>query len=176
MEITEVRIFMKDGNDKKLKAYATVTFDNAFVVRNIKVIEGLKGLFVAMPSRKLKDSCPKCNFKNVLRSKFCNNCGSSLPMTERRAPVQTGDPAQRESEHRDIAHPITLECREYLQKKVLEAYETERKKGPVTVSAAAPVAAAVKEASPVIKKEEKIEEKIEEKRAERKSLEGDLEF
>ena len=76
MDITEVRIFMKEGQDKKLKAYATVTFDNAFVVRNIKVIEGQKGLFVAMPSRKMKESCPKCNFKNVVRSKFCNNCGA----------------------------------------------------------------------------------------------------
>jgi len=177
MEITEVRIFLKDGNDKKLKAYATVTFDNAFVVRNIKVIEGQKGMFVAMPSRKLKESCPKCNFKNVLRSKFCNNCGSSLPMTERKAPVQVEDPAQRESEHRDIAHPITLECREYLQKKVLEAYEAERKKGPVSVSAAAAApAAAVKEPPYAVKKEEKREEVREEKKEEKKSLEGDLEF
>ena len=132
MEITEVRIFLKDGSDKKLKAYATVTFDNAFVVRNIKVIEGQKGLFVAMPSRKLKEPCPKCNFKNVVRSKFCNNCGASLPMTEHR-PIQPIDEPQRESEHRDIAHPITLECREYLQKKVLDGYDAE-KKNPTPVS------------------------------------------
>ena len=38
MEITEVRVVLKDSPDKKLKAYATVTFDNAFVVRNIKVM------------------------------------------------------------------------------------------------------------------------------------------
>ncbi|MBI4335229.1 MAG: septation protein SpoVG family protein [Candidatus Omnitrophica bacterium] len=161
MEITEVRIFLKDGNDKKLKAYATVTFDNAFVVRNIKIIEGQKGLFVAMPSRKLKDSCPKCNFKNVVRSKFCNNCGASLPLTDRRPP-QAADETQRESEHRDIAHPITLECREYLQKRVLEAYDTERKKGPAAVEET-PVSK-----QPFLHKEEKREEK--------KSLEGDLEF
>ena len=55
MDITEVRVFLKDGIDKKLKAYVTVTFDNAFVVRNIKVIEGKSGLFVAMPSRKTPD-------------------------------------------------------------------------------------------------------------------------
>jgi len=166
-----------------LKAYATVTFDNAFVVRNIKVIEWQKGLFVAMPSRKLKESCPKCNFKNVVRSKFCNNCGASLPMTERK-PVQVDDIGQRESEHRDIAHPITLECREYLQKKVLEGYEAEKQKGgsaPVekapnaTVfapvekapneTASAPVEKAPNETVPVYKKEET-----------KKSLEGDLEF
>ncbi|MDD5618008.1 MAG: SpoVG family protein, partial [Candidatus Omnitrophica bacterium] len=57
MEITEVRIFLKESPDKKLKAYATVTFDNVFVVRNIKVIEGGSGLFIAMPSRRLKTSC-----------------------------------------------------------------------------------------------------------------------
>ncbi|MDD4908906.1 MAG: SpoVG family protein, partial [Candidatus Omnitrophica bacterium] len=69
MEITEVRIFLKDSPDKKLKAYATVTFDNAFVVRNIKVIEGSSGFFIAMPSRKIKQPCPKCGFKNESRSK-----------------------------------------------------------------------------------------------------------
>ncbi|MCU0651060.1 MAG: SpoVG family protein, partial [Candidatus Omnitrophica bacterium] len=64
MEITEVRVFLKDSPDKKLKAYATVTFDNAFVVRNIKVIQGSNGVFIAMPSRKVKHPCPKCSFKN----------------------------------------------------------------------------------------------------------------
>jgi len=75
MEITEVRVFLKGSPDKKLKAYVTVTFDNAFVVRNIKVIEGTNGLFIAMPSRKIKQPCPKCGFKNELRSKYCNQCG-----------------------------------------------------------------------------------------------------
>jgi len=126
MDITEVRIFLKEGSNKKLKAYATITIENAFVVRNVKVIEGNKGLFVAMPSRKIKESCPKCNFKNTIRSKFCNQCGSSLPPPRRTdgADEQT----ERQSEHKDIAHPISLECREYIQKKVLGAYEDERKK------------------------------------------------
>jgi stage V sporulation protein G len=128
LEITEVNIFLKEGQDKKLKAYATLTFDNAFVVRNVKVIEGNKGLFVAMPSRKLKDPCPKCNFRNALRSKFCNQCGSSLPQTEPKQPAG-GEETARQSEHKDIAHPITAECRDYIQKKVLEAYEHEKRKG-----------------------------------------------
>lgn len=126
MEITEVKLILKEGPDKKLKAYATLTFDNCFVVRNIKVIKGNKGLFVAMPSRKMREACPKCNYKNTIRSKFCNQCGASLPMS----PPREVNPDQRQSEHRDIAHPITLECREYIQKKVLEAYEAEVKEGP----------------------------------------------
>lgn len=129
MEITEVKVFLKEGQDKKLKAYATLTFDNMFVVRNVKVIEGNKGLFVAMPSRKLKDPCPKCNFRNAMRSKFCNQCGAALPQTEPK-PYVAGEDSPRQSEHKDIAHPITAECREYIQKKVLDAYENERKKGP----------------------------------------------
>lgn len=124
MEITEVRIFLKDSPDKKLKAYATVTFDNAFVVRNIKVIEGQSGLFIAMPSRKIKQPCPKCGFKNEARSKYCNQCGSVLPVTAKPALSQVA--ADSQSEHKDIAHPITQSFREYLQKRVLEAYEKEK--------------------------------------------------
>jgi len=128
MEITEVRIFLKEGPDKKLKAYATLTLDNSFVVRNVKVIQGNKGLFVAMPSRKIRESCPKCNYKNAVRSKFCNQCGSNLPQPQAHDPHTAS--AVRQSEHKDIAHPITLECRELIQKKVLSAYESEQKRGP----------------------------------------------
>jgi len=127
MEITEVRIFLKDSPDKKLKAYATVTFDNAFVVRNIKVIEGSNGLFIAMPSRKVKQPCPKCGFKNEARSKYCNQCGSSLPVTPRPTGPEAAGSAQ--SEHKDLAHPITQSFREYLQKRILEAFDHEKKTG-----------------------------------------------
>jgi len=129
MEITEIRVFLKEGQDKKLKAYATLTFDKVFVVRNVKVIEGNKGLFVAMPSRRLKESCPKCGFKNVMRSKFCNQCGGNLPMIENR-PAVAADDTLRQSEHKDIAHPITADFREYIQSKVLQSYEEEKKRGP----------------------------------------------
>ncbi|MDD5595559.1 MAG: septation protein SpoVG family protein [Candidatus Omnitrophica bacterium] len=126
MEITEVRIFLKDSPDKKLKAYATVTFDNAFVVRNIKVIEGTKGVFIAMPSRKIKQPCPKCNFKNEARSKYCNQCGGQLPFIS----VAVGQEAMSVSnEQKDIAHPITQAFRDSLQRKVLEAFEQEKTKG-----------------------------------------------
>ena len=53
MEITEVRVFPVE--EDKLKGYATITFDNRFVVRDLKIIAGTKGLFVAMPSKKRKD-------------------------------------------------------------------------------------------------------------------------
>jgi stage V sporulation protein G len=53
MQITEVKITLKD--EEKLKAYASVTFDNAFVVRGMKVINGNTGFFISMPSRKKSD-------------------------------------------------------------------------------------------------------------------------
>ncbi len=126
MEITEVRVVLKDSPDKKLKAYATVTFDNVFVVRNIKVIDGVTGLFIAMPSRKVKHPCPKCAFKNELRSKYCNQCAAALPAEAMSQRVE--EPVNSQSEHKDIAHPITQTFREYLQKRVLEAYEQEKNK------------------------------------------------
>lgn len=53
MEITEVRVF--PVNEEKLKAYVTITIDDCFVIRDLKVINGNNGLFVAMPSKKRKD-------------------------------------------------------------------------------------------------------------------------
>jgi stage V sporulation protein G len=54
MKITEVKVYPAKENGR-LKAYATVIFDNDFIVRDLKVIEGEKGLFVSMPSRRRKD-------------------------------------------------------------------------------------------------------------------------
>ena len=129
MEITEVKIFLKESEDKKLKAFATMTFDDAFVVRNVKVINGNKGLFVAMPSRKMRQSCPKCGFKNAIRSRFCNQCGAAMELPPP-PPVEGegGEGSIRQSEHRDIAHPINSEFRDYIQRKVVEAYEKEESK------------------------------------------------
>ncbi len=53
MEVTEVRVFPVE--EEKLKAYVTIIFDDCFVIRDLKVINGKSGLFVAMPSRKRKD-------------------------------------------------------------------------------------------------------------------------
>jgi stage V sporulation protein G len=53
MKITEVRISLRD--DEKLKAFVSITLDNCFVIRGLKIIHGNKGLFVAMPSRRKPD-------------------------------------------------------------------------------------------------------------------------
>ncbi|MCK4519544.1 MAG: SpoVG family protein [Candidatus Omnitrophica bacterium] len=120
MEITEVRVSLRESEGKRLKAYATITFDNSFVVRNIKVIEGNNGLFVAMPARKLKQFCPRCGKKVDVSSQYCSHCGAQLPLSSR----DTED--SRHATHQDLAHPINQEFRDYLQSKVLDAYYSEK--------------------------------------------------
>ncbi|MDR3632819.1 MAG: SpoVG family protein [Isosphaeraceae bacterium] len=134
MEITEVRIkLMEDnsGSNERLQAFCSITFDDMFVIRDLKIIEGAKGFFVAMPSRKLTDRCHHCGTKNHLRSRFCNQCGSRLD--ENRA-IRDAD--GRAKLHADIAHPINSMCREKIQSAVLASYadELERAKLPGYVS------------------------------------------
>ena len=123
MVITEVRIKLVEENNERLQAFCSVTFDNAFVVRDLKIIEGTKGSFVAMPSRKLTDRCGSCGCKNHLRARYCNSCGHKLD--ENRA-VRDAD--GRVKLHADIAHPINSACREVIQTAVIDAYQKEREK------------------------------------------------
>lgn len=123
MEITEVRIKLVQDNNERLQAFCSVTFDDAFVVRDLKIIEGTKGSFVAMPSRKLTDRCTSCGSKNHLRARFCNQCGYKLD--EDRA---LRDADGRAKLHADIAHPINSACREVIQGAVIRAYQEERER------------------------------------------------
>ncbi|MCF6157702.1 MAG: stage V sporulation protein G [wastewater metagenome] len=126
MNITEVRVKLTEAKKNRLQAFCSITIDNDFVVRDLKVIEGHKGAFVAMPSRKLTDRCPNCSGKNHLMAKYCNDCGAKLD--EKRATKGVG----RLKLHADTAHPINSRCREEIQEKVLRAYreEVEKSKQP----------------------------------------------
>src|SRR3954469_6220163 len=111
------------GSNERLQAFCSITFDDMFVIRDLKIIEGAKGFFVAMPSRKLTDRCHTCGTKNHLRSRFCNQCGSRLD--ENRA-IRDAD--GRAKLHADIAHPINSMCREKIQSAVLASYAEELKR------------------------------------------------
>lgn len=82
MDISEIRITLRDDN--KLKGFASITLDNAFVIRGLKIIEGATGLFIAMPSRKRKDGT-----------------------------------------FQDIAHPINMATRQWMENQVIAAYRLE---------------------------------------------------
>src|SRR5205085_7739274 len=121
--ITEVRIKLMEDNNERLQAFCSVTFDDAFVVRDLKIIEGAKGSFVAMPSRKLTDRCPNCGCKNHLRANYCNQCAHKLD-----ADRAVRDPDGRAKLHADIAHPINSACREVMQGAILKSYTEERER------------------------------------------------
>lgn len=123
MEISEVRVKLVSNKDGRLKAFCSITMDNEFVVRDIKIIEGSGGFFVAMPSRKMSDHCEKCGGKNHLRARYCNTCGASLH--ENRAKK---DFKGRVKLHADIAHPINADCRKRIQEKVITAFKAEMEK------------------------------------------------
>lgn len=120
MEITEVKTRLMSRRNDKLKAFCSITLDNAFVVRDLKVIEGIKRPFVAMPNRKLTDRCPRCNAKVPIKSKFCSECGNRLTTLR-----MFQDERGRVKYHADIAHPINTQCRELIQQRVLKAYQEE---------------------------------------------------
>ena len=121
MQISEIRIKLVGNRTDRLKAFSSVTFDNSFVVRDLKIIEGTDGYFVAMPSRKLMDRCSGCGSKNHLRAKFCNECGARLDENRTR---RRGGPG-RTKMHADVAHPINSESREYIQEEVVKAFTRE---------------------------------------------------
>jgi len=126
VEITEVRIKLMEEPGERLKAFCSITFNDAFVVRDLKIIEGSSGPFVAMPSRKLTSHCPYCGCKNHLRAGFCNQCGKRL-----REAITGKDEDGRAKLYADIAHPINSACREMIQDRVIKAFEEEKSQSQI---------------------------------------------
>ncbi|MBX7231803.1 MAG: septation regulator SpoVG [Bdellovibrionales bacterium] len=101
MKFTEVKIF--PVNEDRLKAYVTITIDNCFVIRDLKIIRGNDGLFVAMPSKKRKDGQFKdiahplnqetrSELENLIFSAYENeikNMGSTLDQLRGSSPLQS---------------------------------------------------------------------------------------
>ncbi len=139
MQLSEIRINLCGSQGGRLKAFCSLTFDNALVVRDVKLIEGNDGLFLAMPSRKLCDRCRRCGEKNHLRARYCNNCGGRLD-ENRHLQYRNGNAngnghghgGDRLKLHADIAHPINADTRLELERRVLLAFqeELERSKLP----------------------------------------------
>ena len=120
MDITEVRIKLVENAAERLLAFCAITINAAFVVRDLKIIGGPSGPFVAMPSRKLCAHCHACGYKNPFKASYCNQCGTKL--------VEGQPPRDGEGRIRlyaDIAHPINAACRELIQKHVVREYEAE---------------------------------------------------
>ncbi len=120
MNITEVRVKLLENQPDKLRGFASITIDDFVVIRDLKIIEGAHGLFIAMPSRKLCDRCSSCGGKNHLRARFCNDCGRRM-----RADRGIQDERGRMRLYADISHPIHQKARSFVEQRVLEAFHQE---------------------------------------------------
>ena len=119
MEITEVRINPHEPRfpNDLLQAFCSVTFDNSFAVRDLKILgaEG-KSLFVAMPQRLISSHCPRCGKKNCLEALYCNWCGVKFN--------QINNKGKTFKSHMDVAHPITGDFRHELEEVVLKSFKS----------------------------------------------------
>lgn len=124
MKITDVRIKLVGGESgrSRLRAFCTLIFDNAFVVTDLKILEGDQGFFVAMPSRKITFHCPYCRHKVIVGSNYCSSCGESVSDAEVARMLAGLNPSKL---FVDIVHPINTASREYIHTAVVEAYRRE---------------------------------------------------
>src|SRR3954462_4513259 len=108
------------ASNERLRAFASLTFEDCFAIDDLKVIEGAKGWLVAMPSRKLTDRCHNCRAKNHLRARFCNQCGDRLDENRAFHP-----PFRMCRLHANVADTTCSEFRDYILSIVLSAYREE---------------------------------------------------
>jgi stage V sporulation protein G len=120
MEITRTFVRLANPNDRGLKAYCSVTFDNSLAVNDIKILKLQNRILVAMPGRKVTAPCDACQFENPVQAKFCTECGVKLSPTPKLSP--TGDRIIR---FIDVVHPINRELRNQIEAAVMSAYTEE---------------------------------------------------
>jgi len=135
MNVTEVLVKLAgpDATNGVIRAYCSVTIDDCFVIRDVRIIEAREGhLIVAFPSKKISAPCHGCGRRNPLQSRFCNECGRRLH-DQRILLTEEGRPKL----YADIAHPIRTDLRERMNAAILDAYrnELEASKTPGHVSA-----------------------------------------
>lgn len=113
MDITEVQITLVEvGSSGRLRAFCSVVFDDSFVIQELKIINGNRGLFVSMPSKMIKKHCAGCGQNNKVTANFCNNCGKKFNQEE----------TPRQDIYTDVAYPINSETREDITREVIKKY------------------------------------------------------
>lgn len=114
MNVTDVRIKLAEPllAEKRLLAFASITFDDSFCIREMRVIDDGERHFVAMPSRRITDHCV-CGGKNHLTANYCNYCGVKLEK-----PI-----VFPQKIFSDICFPINTEMRQHVEYAVLNEFE-----------------------------------------------------
>ena len=121
MEFSDIKVQLLAEPRDSLRAYVNLTIDECLVLRDIKVIEGSKGLFVAMPSQEITRSCERCRGTNPVRARFCSHCAQ--PPSDYPRQMLNG---RRPRPYTDVVHPINRTGRELFESTILTAYQRER--------------------------------------------------
>jgi stage V sporulation protein G len=119
MQVTEVKVF--PVNEERLKAYVTITFDACFVVRDVKIIDGNSGLFVAMPAKKRKDGTFKdmahplnMETREMIESRVLAEYEAEMKRHPLRAHVSDGALSDGAFDDLDLVHERKVENRPVL--------------------------------------------------------------
>jgi len=107
MIITNVDIILAQNNERLL-AFCTITIDDCFVIKDIRIIKGDERLVVAMPDKQRSEPCEHCKFRIRQRDRHCPRCGKQL--------------TSKTIEYVDICFPINSESRSAIDNVILEKY------------------------------------------------------
>lgn len=125
IDISEVQIKLVEPRRPhvRLRAYASIVLDHAFCIKDLKVVQGVERLFVAMPARRLNVRCSECGTANQVQRPggSCIRCDANLP-----EPKSIYDKDGQEAPlFVDVFHPIHQQARSAIDAAVLHAYQQE---------------------------------------------------
>ena len=123
MEITKVNITLAHPESKQVLGFASIVFDNSFLIRGIRIIDNGEEdtrPFLAMPNRYLTRPCVKCRTQNWVMNTYCGACGVKLPDVP--LPV---DRNGRKRTNEDCCYPIRRDLRKQITELVLAEYDRE---------------------------------------------------
>ena len=129
MLVTEVRIeivnddYYRECSPPVLRAVFSIVLDDCMVIHGLKLIEGERGSFLAMPNERKVSRCPDCHHKNPVVSCYCSYCGTCLPGD--RIDQLRCQEGGRTRLYTDILHPLTRDFRDYLTDMCRDAYRRE---------------------------------------------------
>lgn len=113
IEVTRVKVDPLPGSAGPVRARAAVVVNDALLIDGVRVVEGPRGLLVAMPDVEVMRPCPACRAPNRARATFCDSCGGGMP--------RTGYVPPRDL-YREVVHPVKRSSRRAIEGPVLDAY------------------------------------------------------
>lgn len=108
---TITKIYISLTQTKKVPAYVKIIIDNCFVIYDIKIIHHRNGYLVCMPDKRIRYNCSVCHLKCDFDSNYCKHCGNSYTPDK-----------EAQYTYSDICHPITQDCRKYIDKTILDEF------------------------------------------------------